>query len=392
MANTLTPLQAKILANIALVLRKRCTMPQFVNSDLQPFAAQKSAVINVPVPQKGSVHDATPGAVPPQPADTSSATIPVTLDRFSEASFYLTDKDELEVEKKDFWLPDIAKAQAIALADSVNNAILSEYKRVYGLTGTPGTQPFKKVTTLNDDGDAYVIEARRLHNQQLAPREDRYLVLDGLAEAGALGLEVFKSAEKRGDNGQTKRDGEVGRAYGYNFMHDEAVPTHTAGTISNGSGRLAKVNGAVSVGAVSFAIDETTLTGTLLTGDIFTVAGDTQTYVVTSGPHTAASNAIASISFDPPAKVAWADNAVVTVVATHTVNLAFQKSAFAFANRLLSDVEFKGADIVQPVTDPVSNLNFQLTIKRGHLQTMWYLHFLYGVRLIQPELCVRLAG
>lgn len=386
----------KILAAAALHLRKQCVMPRLVNSDLKPEAAQRGDTINVEIPERGSVQAVVPGPVPVQPADSSPTTVPVKLDYWEYASWFLTDRDVGDIMAKEWFLPQKTLSQIIALADRVNSTIFAEYKRIYGFSGIAGQQPFKKTTAggANDDGDAYVIDLRRVLTQQLAPKEDRSLVLDGIADAGALGLDVFKSANKRGDGGATKHTGEIGHAYGFDFWNDNSVPTHTAGTLTNGSAHQGLINGAVAAGAKTMNIDSTSLSGTVVTGDIFTVAGDSQTYVVTSGPHTAASNAIAGISFEPAVQApgGWADNAAVVFKDTHTVNLGFNKHAFAFVNRPLADLPFTGGQQVMTTTDPLSGLTFRLTVARGQFQTMWYLDFLWGVRLVQPELAARLAG
>jgi hypothetical protein len=396
LANNLTQIMGKILAASALHLRKQCVMPKLVNSDLQAVAAQKGATIDVEIPEKAVVKPVVPGPVHTQPDDSEPFTVPVTLDYWEYADWFLTDRDLTEIDTKPFFLPQKVKSKVIALADRVNETIFAEYKRVYGFTGVPGQSPFKKTGTgtPNEDGDYYVIEARRILTEQLAPKEDRSLVLDGIAEAGALGLQTFKDADRRGDGGKTKASGEIGHAYGMDFWNDNSVPTHTAGTLSNGTDHKALLNGAKAAGSKTMNIDSTTLTGTVVTGDIFRVAGDSQTYVVTSGPHTAASNAINNISFEPAVQApgGWADNAVITFEDTHTVNLAFNKYAFAFVNRRLEDLPFKGGTEVMTVRDDESGLTLRLTIARGQFQTMWYLDFLWGVRIVQPELACRIAG
>jgi hypothetical protein len=102
------------------------------------------------------------------------------------------------------------------------------------------------------------------------------------------------------------REGTIKRALGFDWAVDGYLPTFTGGTLSNGTGKLALINDAsVAVGDTSVPMDSGTLTGTLVVGDLFTVAGDDQQYVVTAAA-TASSNAIASVSFSPAAKVAWA--------------------------------------------------------------------------------------
>lgn len=73
------------------------------------------------------------------------------------------------------------------------------------------------------------------------------------------------------------------------------------------------VQGAVAQSATSATFDAASLTGTLLAGDTFTVAGDAQEYTVVTGG-AAASNEVA-ITFTPAVVpgAGWSDNAAVTV-------------------------------------------------------------------------------
>ena len=71
-------------------------------------------------------------------------------------------------------------------------------------------------------------------------------------------------------------------------------------------------NATVLVGDTTINLDDVSLTGIIYQGNTFTVAGDSQVYRVT-GDKTAATNAITALPFEPAARVAWADDAVVTV-------------------------------------------------------------------------------
>lgn len=396
MANSLTPLMMKILANAAIHLRRTCVMPGLVNNDLQAAAAKKGATIDVPVYNPATAPlDVVPAVTAPQAPDSSPKTVPVTLDNWKYKSFYLTDKEMEEIEVNEFWLPAEAENAIISLANAINDSILAEYKRIYGFVGVPGVNPFTKDDTLNPDGDQYVIDARQRLTEQFVPKNNRSLVLDLVSEGKALSLQTIKDAEKRGDGGVTKETGEIMNLFGFKWFAEQSIPRHVAGTLSNGTGHAALINGAVANAAKIMSIDATSLTGTVVTGDIFTVAGDTQTYVVTSGPHTAASNAIASIQFEPAVQAAagWADNAVITFKNSHTVNLAFHRNTFAFANRIFTDIPIPGgAQETKVWTDPVSKLSFRLTVARQHYQTAWSFDILWGTRIVQPELAVRVAG
>lgn len=400
--NSLTPLMYKILVNAAMHLRKTTVMPRLVNNDIQAATAQKGNTIDVMVHDAAAVaKDVVPSVTAPQPPDKTAKTVPVTLDNWKYQDFYMSDKDMAEIDAKKFFLPDQAINAVISLAEAINTSILGEYKRIPTLVGVPGVNPFTKDATLNVDGDQYVIDARQQLTTQMVPKNNRALVMDLVSEGKALSLQTIKDANTRGDQGRTKTTGEIINLYGFDWYADQTIPRHVTGTLSNGSTHTALINGALALGATIMSIDSTTLTGTIVTGDIFTVAGDTQQYVVTSGPHTASGNAVAGITFSPAIKATagWADNAVVTFVGSHTVNLAFHKNAFAFANRILSDSTFgglfKGGQLMETYTDDGeggSGLTFRLTVMRGFMQTQWYFDILWGTRLVQPELATRMAG
>lgn len=208
-------------------------------------------------------------------------------------------------------------------------------------------------------------------------------MIDPDAEANALLLRAFQDASYRGDV-RGIIDGQIGRKLGSDWNMDQNVKTHTKGTL------LANplVNGTPAVGVKTFNADKATLTGTVVEGDIFTIAGDTQTYVITTGA-TASGNAI-TLTFEPGLKIAPADNAVITFKATHVANLNFHRDAFALVNRPLEDQG--GAIAIQSAIDPISKLVLRLEVSREHKRTRWSYDILYGVQCVRRELASRIAG
>lgn len=81
------------------------------------------------------------------------------------------------------------------------------------------------------------------------------------------------------------------------------------------------VQGAVAQGATAATFDAASLTGTILPGDVFTVAGDAQEYTVVTGG-AAASDELA-ITFTPAVVpgAGWADNAAVTLASNSVANV-----------------------------------------------------------------------
>jgi len=387
-ANTLTNIIPKVLARGMAVLRERCVMPRLVLSDFGIDPAFKGSTIDIPIPSSRTVSDVTPAETQPAPEATTPTLAQVTMSYWRKANFHLSDSDLMKIAAGQTFIPGEMDESIRALANDINAKILGCYNQgVYGWVGTGGTAPFGSGRLVQD-----AIDAMGTLNKQLAPMRPRYGVLDWTAYNGALGVTDFREAYKRGSS-ETMTTGDIGFVLGADWMGDDAVPYHTKGTLSNGSGMLAKVNEvAHAVGDTTVDIDETTLTGTLVDNDVFTVAGDTQTYAVTNGTLTAAANAIAGVAHLPAAKVAWADDAVVTFKGSYRVNLAFHRDAFAFANRPLADESMLGSPNIQTMRDPVSGIVLRLEVIREHKQTVWELDVLYGVALIDARKACIIAG
>ena len=233
--NDLSKVVDKLLAQGLLALRGTCVMPRLVNSDYSNFAAQQGASIDVPIPSAIKAQAVTPGATSQDTGDISPVSATIKLDRWMEAPFYLTDKDLMEANRG--VIPMQASEAVKAIANDVNATLLGLGRKFYGIVGTPGTTPFSTVVDATN--------ARKVLNRQLAPVNDRRIVLDPDAEAAALGLSGFADVSKSGD-ARPIIDGTIGRKYGFDWAMDQQVPTFEASVMTEGA---LTVNGANEAGA-----------------------------------------------------------------------------------------------------------------------------------------------
>lgn len=386
MANTFTPIIDQIFARGLMALRQNSIMPRLVNSNWGSEVAEQGASIDVPIPSAATVADVTPGPTPPAGTDSTPTVVTINLNRWRKSDMFVTDKEAREIAQGAVSLQLTEHLKAIA--NDVDTYVLGLYPEIYGFVGTPGTTPFASDLT-----DA--INARKVLADQLAPPDDRRIVLDPSAEANALGLSAIQDASRRRSGEDTLSNGQIGTVMGFDWFMDQNVQSHTNGTLSDGTGHRALVNGSPTVGDSSQAFDATSLTGTVTAGSVFTVAGDTQTYTVTSAA-TAASNAI-TLSFTPSVQVAWADNAQMTLKGAasevYPVNLAFHRDAFALAVRPLAPADgFTGGNEIRSAVDPVSGLALGLEVSREYARTKYSWSILYGAKLVRPELATRIAG
>ena len=195
------------------------------------------------------------------------------------------------------------------------------------------------------------------------------------------------NAEKSGSV-QALREGSIGRVFGLDNYMAQGVKTHT-----NGAGLTSvtapKVNGAVTKGATTIAVDGTALVGKLLKGDVLAI-GDYK-YTVVEDTAAASSNAIATVKIFPAAQANISDNADVTISGTYAANLAFLPMAFAYVTRPLYNPDGEG------VASYVTSYNgISLRVTRGYDQkykkSIYSMDVLYGFQTLYPELAVRCLG
>lgn len=384
MANDLSAVMPKILARGLLALRERAVMPRLVNGDYSEDAKERGDTIDVPIPTAVTVIDVTPSNTPPAGVDTTPTKVQVQLNNWKQNQpFYLSDKDMVEVDKNKHFLPMQMDEAINALAVSVNTDIHNEYLGVYGYYGTAGTTPFGSGV-----GVKSATQGRKVLNQQKCPKNNRRGVLDFDAEAAALELDAFSDADKVG-SALVKMEGEVGRKFGVDWVADDNVITHTAGV----PGGTPLVNGAHTAADTTIAMDGGGAAGTYLIGDIITFAGHTQTYVITANT-TLDGSGVGILPIDPPLQANVADNAAITLKATHVVNMIFHRDAFAFAMRPLTE-ESAGMDLgpkIISAQDPVTGLVMRLEVSRQHKRVAWEFDILWGAKLVRPELAMRLVG
>jgi len=380
--NTLTKVVPQILAQGLLTLRQTCVMPRLVNGSYGIDAAKQGATIDIPVPSAISTNAVTPSYVAPDDAGVTLDTVPLAMDQWREAPFFLSDKDMMEA--MGGVIPMQAAEAVKGLANFVDAYLLGLYTGIYGLVGTPGTTPFATDVTA-------ATAARKVLNNQLAPMGDRRFVFDADCEANALGLRAFQDVSWTGD-AQGINEGNIVRKLGFNWFLDQNVPTHTAGSIT--TGLIAKASTAQAVGAKSITCTTAASTGAcaLKAGDIITFAGQDQTYVVTEDATQAAAATDVTVKIEPGLQKALAGSEAATVKASHVVNMAFHRDAIAFANRPLMDSADGLGNIIQSAQDPVSGLSLRLEISRQHKRTRWSYDILFGAALVRPELACRVAG
>lgn len=273
----------------------------------------------------------------------------------------------------------------IAMAEYINNALLTLAVDIPYFYGTAGTIP----DTLAD-----IALARKVLQDNKAPNENRYFVMDTDAEAKFISLDSLADVSSAGTNAAL-REAALGKVHGVTLVADQQVTTHTAGLYTALTDLTA--NGIQAVDAVTLAIESTAgaSTATVLKGDIFTIetgaaAGQ---YVVTATSAAAIAGAV-TVAIYPALRGATADTDTIAfadeTALAHVDNLMFQKKAFALA--------------MAPLAAPIGGANGSVMSGKGmsirvimdydvnNDNNILRFDILFGVKTMFPELACRVIG
>ena len=382
-SNTLSSVIPTLFAQGLDSLRHNAVMPRLVNSDFGSEVKEKGEVIQVPVPSVMTATAVVPGAYAPDPQNVAPTTASISLDSWYEAPFTLSEKELAQVVEG--IVPIQLSAAVEALATTINTSIFNNYTGVYGYVGTAGTTPFGSSL-------AVATTARETLGIQLAPTANRRFVLSPAAEANALALPAFSQYLQSADP-NVIREGDIGRKLGFDWYMDQQVPTHTAGTITTGLTAQASTVQAVGLTTIVATTAASTGACALLAGDIITLSGDTQTYTLTANATQASAATNVNLLISPAKAVALAGGETITVAASHVVNLAFARDAFAFASRPVKPMNLgKEIDDEFYVADPVSKITMRLSYRQEFHRTRFAFDVLWGTGLLRPQLACRVAG
>jgi hypothetical protein len=379
MSNTLTYVVPQLLAQGLLALRQRVALPRIVNRKYDPIPGGKGSTVDIPIPSAITAVEVTSAATPPSTAAIAPTRVQVACNYWWEAPFTLDDKEELDV--LDGIIPMQASEAIKSIANKIESTGLLLYKNVYGYAGTAATTPF------STDLTAYTT-ARKILTKQLADVDPRFCLIDPDAEEKAINLRAFQDASFSGSP-DVIVNGQIGRKLGALWICSQLIPTHTLGATAQSTFAL-DAGTARAIGTKSLHMDGFSVKPNV--GDIFTIAGDTQTYTVTATSDLSTYDV--DITFEPGLAVAIpaADgNEVVTFKATHVVNLLMHRDAFAFVTRPLASSGL-GLGHFETAIDPESGLVLRLEISREYKRTRFSYDALWGWGCPRPELACRIAG
>ena len=370
------------MANSFVTLRDiaRCALPHLMSNLVFPrlihcdfsdaLSAKQGDTVQVRKPVNYVARDFDPEAGT-QTQELEEGSVEVKLDKIASVDIEVSALDAAlnfdSVERL------FIEPAAIALAEKLNADGLSLYRDIAATVGEAGKTP----ADLTD-----LAAVRGALNDALVPQFPRCAVWDTAADTAFATVPGIVSAEKSGST-EALREGSIGRVFGIDNYMSQAVVKHKTGIATAAD---VTVKAKVNAGAQTLDLSGTTLIGKLRAGDIMIIGG--KNYTVTEDSAAACSNTITGVKVFPELPTLAAGTAV-TLIGSHTANLAFHPSAFAFVSRPLSAPA--GVESYVTSFDGIS-----LRVVRGYdmkyKREMLSMDVLYAYKTIYPELAVRCLG
>lgn len=335
-----------------------------VNTSFDNKGVALGDFVDVPVQSAGAAKDFTPGIVNTTSQTLTASKISVAITKQRKYDMTLTGEQIRSLENGGTyqdWATQFFKNAARVLRNEMEADCVAAIKvGASRAVGTSGTNPFASNTDL-------IADARKVMIDNGAPMSDATLLMGTAASNAMQKLGIYNQAYQAGSDAE-RRAGSFGNQYGFKLSESAAVGIHTKGT---GSGYL--INGTLAVGATALTVD--TGTGTILAGDVITIAGDTNQYVVVS----ALSGGTVTIGA-PGLLVAPADDAPVTVTNNYTSNLFLERSAVVGVVR--PPLIPAKSDMMQQIVTDEMGMTYLLVDEVQYGQRVWELHAGWGFKSV----------
>lgn len=381
--NTLTGLIPDIYAALDVVSREMTGFIPACTWDAQSSRAAVGQKVTVPVTPAAQAEDITAGTNPPDTGDQKIDNASIYITKARAVPFRWTGEEQRGVNHGPGYLTlrQGQIAQAIrTLVNEMEADLGGLYWRTSRAVGTAGTTPFGTSDKKIDDA----ADVLKVLNDNGAPKADLQLVLGSTA---ATNLRKVANLHKVNEAGETSflRQGELTPLYGMTVRESAGVKRHVPGT---GTGYL--INNAAGYGVGATAIDVDTGSGTILAGDVMTIAGDASAAKYVNGVALAGG----AINLNAPGlRGSVADGAAITLAAAYEANMAFSRSAIILATRppAVPEEGDMATDSVL-ITDPRTGLTLEIRMYLQYRRVRYEVCAAWGVANIKPEHTALLLG
>lgn len=376
-ANNLDALIGPIYAALNVVSREMVGFIPSVsrNSNAELASVGKGVTYNIAPAATGGDIVADMNYVTPDDKTNGTGQMLMTNAKFS--NFYLTGEEQLGLSNgagaENVVVDNIAESfrylTNLIEQDIAALAIQAASRAV----GVPGTTPFAG-TDLKD-----VALVRQILDDNGAPKTGRSMVINSTSAVNLRSKPELNKANEAGST-MTLRQGEILDLHGFSIKETGASVDHAAGDAANAT----TDNAGYAVGTTVINLAATG-TGAVLVGDVVTVAGDPNAYMIETGLADVSAGGAIKLTA-PGLRVAIPASAqALTLKADFASNVAFSRDAIHLATRIPAAP--KEGDIAidkMIVTDQRSGLVFEIRVIPGNRMVSYEIAIVWGAAAIKP--------
>lgn len=384
MANTLTSLAQTLYRAYNEVPMEATGFLDSLGANWNAESVGINATVKVPVITPRAIESVpTPAMTWSAGTDSVTSTRDFTLTGVAQYSFNMTAEEE-----KFLSIPDNVTAMEMLRLNLeqgkrvIRNTIEAAVGAALNVNasraiGSAGTAPFgSDITMLNE--------------------AIRQLQLNGAADSGRVGILNFNAGynlrsiaqlqKMNESDGDMIRSGIIGRLAGTQLYESANIATQTKGA---GTGALINKSGGCAIGDTTIPFDTMTVNTTgIKAGDVITVAGDTvNKYVVKTGSTATSGNLVIQ---EPGLLAALADDAAITVTATHVANIVAAPWAAKIIARPLAQPQSPAVE--QLVLSDAKGWSCNLIRVVGDQMASWYMRVAYGAFVPNPFGVIKIMG
>jgi hypothetical protein len=383
--NNLTAVLPDIYEALDVVSRELTGLTPAVTMAASAERAKKGQNIVVDIAPTITGVDITPAMVAPDPTGLTDGSATITISKERAAPFGFNGNDQKGYNTGVGYANNRAGKIAQAIRTITNEvetdlgALYSTFSRAYG---TSGTTP---LGTANDYTDAS--EALKILKDNGAPGSDNQLVINTAAGSNFIGKQ---SAVNSAGTDSMLRQGVLLDLAGMPLRESAQINAHTTGGITG----TVTVTGVEPVGETTINLTTAAASSVeFVAGDLLSIAGDSNKYVVTAAATIGASTTGDVIIAANGLRIATAGSEAITEVASYAGNMCFNRSALILAARAPARPE--EGDLATDsmiITDPRSGLSLEFSMYPGYRKVRYEVALAWGVKNIKPEHTSLLLG
>lgn len=387
-ANTLTAIIPDIFAAMDVISRE---LVGFIPSSMRAPGVERAAVgqsVTYPIAPVQAAYDITPAMAVPEPPDNTFTTGFMAITKSRGVPFGFTGEEQQALNSSPAGVSYLTAqgmliGQALRTLTNEMEADLAAEAAAHAslATGTPGVTPFA-TDSLTD-----LAQLKKILDDNGAPRGGRSAVLNTSASANLITVKNLTRVNEAGTQ-MTLRQGELLDIFGMSIKDTGQAVGHVKGT-----------GAAATTNAAGYAVGATVITlaaagtGTIVTADGVTFAGDPNIYMIETGDGDTSNGGTITLR-KPGLRVAIpAAATAITVKNSYAANVAFSQDALHIAMR--PPAVPKEGDLALDrmlITDPRSGVTFEISIYPGYRKIRAEVALAWGVKATKDEHIAMLFG